>query len=211
MHIHFTLTTVAVLAGCISTAPGQQPTETVGDIEFFEKSVRPLLPRRCLHATAHSPVNGRADCSSTPDPGHFVEVTEAGPSCLDIRSALAVDHPIAALIGDLKTRGLLDSTLIVFAAEFGRTLFAQGTNGRDHNPQGFSIWMAGGGIRGGTLYGATDEFGYRAVENRLTVHDLHANMLHLLGIDHTRLTRRFGGRDVRLTDVHGRIILEIMA
>lgn len=127
------------------------------------------------------------------------------------RNAMAVDQPVAALIKDLNSRGLLDTTLIVFASEFGRTPFAQGTNGRDHNPQGFTIWMAGGGIRGGMIYGATDEYGYRAVENRLTVHDLHANMLYLLGIDHTRLTRRFGGRDVRLTDVHGRIIPEIMA
>lgn len=127
------------------------------------------------------------------------------------RNALAVDQPVAALIKDLKARGLLDSTLIVCTSEFGRTPFAQGTNGRDHNPQGFSMWMAGGGIRGGTVYGATDEYGYRAVENKLTVHDLHANMLYLLGIDHTRLTFRFGGRDVRLTDVHGRIVNELIA
>ena len=127
------------------------------------------------------------------------------------RNALAVDQPVAALIGDLKSRGLLESTLIVFTSEFGRTPFAQGKNGRDHNPQGFSMWMAGGGIRGGTVYGATDEYGYRVIENKLTVHDLHANMLHLLGIDHTRLTFRFGGRDVRLTDVHGRIVPEWIA
>jgi len=127
------------------------------------------------------------------------------------RNALSVDQPIAALIRDLKSRGLLGSTLIVFSSEFGRTPFAQGGNGRDHNPQGFSMWMAGGGIKGGTVYGATDEYGYRSVENKLTVHDLHANMLYLLGIDHTRLTFRFGGRDVRLTDVHGRIIPEIIA
>ena len=127
------------------------------------------------------------------------------------RNALAVDQPVTALIRDLKARGLLDSTLIVCTSEFGRTPFAQGTNGRDHNPQGFSMWMAGGGIRGGTVYGATDEYGYRAIENKLTVHDLHANMLHLLGIDHTRLTFRFGGRDVRLTDVQGRIVDELIA
>ena len=127
------------------------------------------------------------------------------------RNALAVDQPVSALIKDLKARGLLDSTLIVFTSEFGRTPFAQGTNGRDHNPQGFSMWMAGGGIRGGTVYGATDEYGYRAIENKLTVHDLHANMLYLLGLDHTRLTFRFGGRDVRLTDVHGRIVSELIS
>lgn len=127
------------------------------------------------------------------------------------KNAMAVDQPIAALIKDLKSRGLLDSTLLVFSGEFGRTPFAQGTNGRDHNPQGFSMWMAGGGIKGGTIYGATDEYGYRVVENKLTVHDMHANMLHLLGIDHTRLTYRFSGRDIRLTDVHGEIIPEILA
>lgn len=127
------------------------------------------------------------------------------------KNAMTVDQPIAALIKDLKSRGLLDSTLLVFSGEFGRTPFAQGTNGRDHNPQGFSMWMAGGGIKGGTIYGATDEYGYRVVENRLTVHDMHANMLHLLGIDHTRLTYRFSGRDIRLTDVHGEIIPEILA
>ncbi len=127
------------------------------------------------------------------------------------KNSLAVDQPIAGLITDLKARGLLDSTLLVFSGEFGRTPFAQGTNGRDHNPQGFSLWMAGGGVKGGTIYGATDEYGYRVVDKKLTVHDLHANMLHLLGIDHTRLTYRFGGRDVRLTDVHGEIIPEIIA
>ena len=127
------------------------------------------------------------------------------------KNAMAVDQPIAGLIKDLKSRGLLDSTLLVFSGEFGRTPFAQGTDGRDHNPQGFSMWMAGGGIKGGTIYGATDEYGYRVVENKLSVHDMHANMLHLLGIDHTRLTYRYSGRDIRLTDVHGEIIPEILA
>lgn len=125
------------------------------------------------------------------------------------KNARSVDQPIAALIKDLKQRGLLESTLLVFAGEFGRTPFAQG-NGRDHNPQGFSIWMAGGGASRGTIYGATDEYGYRVVENKLTVHDMHANMLHLLGIDHKRLTVRFSGRDMRLTDVHGKIVPEIV-
>lgn len=126
-------------------------------------------------------------------------------------NAAMVDRPIAGLIKDLRARGLLDETLIVFAGEFGRTPFAQGRDGRDHNPQGFSIWMAGGGVRGGTAYGATDEYGYRVVDGKMTVHDLHANMLHLLGIEHTKLTYRYGGRDVRLTDVHGEIVPELMA
>jgi len=114
------------------------------------------------------------------------------------------------LLGDLKDRGLLDRTLVVFAGEFGRTPFAQGGKGRDHNPQGFSIWMAGGGVRGGMAYGATDAFGYRAVENVVSMHDLHATILHALGIDHERLTYRWGGRDFRLTDVHGRVVREVL-
>ena len=126
-------------------------------------------------------------------------------------NALATDQPIAALIEDLAARGMLDETLIVWAGEFGRTPFAQGSNGRDHNPFGFTIWMAGGGVRGGTTYGRTDEFGYRVIENRVEIHDLHATMLHLLGIDHTQLTHRFGGRDMRLTDVHGEVIDDIIA
>lgn len=126
------------------------------------------------------------------------------------KNAQTVDQPIAALIKDLKQRGLLESTLLVFSGEFGRTPFAQGKNGRDHNQQGFSIWLAGGGSRGGTVYGATDEYGYRAVENKMTQHDLHANILHLMGIDHERLTYRYSGRDFRLTDIHGRIIPEIL-
>jgi hypothetical protein len=127
------------------------------------------------------------------------------------QNALAVDQPIAALIGDLKARGLLDSTLVVWKGEFGRTPFAQGKDGRDHNPQGFSLWMAGGGVKGGTITGATDDFGYRVVEKKYMIHDLHATMLHLLGIDHTRLTYRFSGRDMRLTDVYGHVIRDVLA
>ena len=126
------------------------------------------------------------------------------------KNARSVDKPIAALIHDLKQRGLLDETLIVWCGEFGRTPFAQGSDGRDHNPYGFTIWMAGGGVKGGTIHGATDDFGYKAVENKVEVHDLHATMLHLLGVDHTRQTFRFGGRDMRLTDIHGHILHEIL-
>lgn len=127
------------------------------------------------------------------------------------RNALAVDQPIAALLADLKQRGLLESTLVVWGGEFGRTPFAQGANGRDHNPFGFSIWMAGGGVKGGQVYGSTDDFGYKAIENKVEIHDLHATMLHLLGVNHERLTFRFGGRDMRLTDVHGHILHDILA
>jgi hypothetical protein len=126
-------------------------------------------------------------------------------------NAAVVDQPITALLTDLKARGLLDSTLIVWAGEFGRTPFAQGRDGRDHNPQGFTIWLAGGGVRGGMVYGATDEYGYRAVENVVTVPDLHATILHQLGLDHERLTFRHGGRNLRLTDVHGRVLHELLA
>lgn len=127
------------------------------------------------------------------------------------KNAAAVDQPIAGLLQDLKQRGLLKETLIVWSGEFGRTPFAQGANGRDHNPFGFSLWMAGGGVKGGTIYGATDEFGYKAIENRLEIHDLHATMLHLCGVDHERQTFRFSGRDMRLTDVHGHVIHEILS
>jgi hypothetical protein len=126
-------------------------------------------------------------------------------------NARAVDQPIAALIRDLKDRGMLDATLVVWSGEFGRTPFAQGEDGRDHNPQAFSIWMAGGGVKGGTITGATDDFGYRVVEKKYMIHDMHATMLHLMGIDHTKLTYRFSGRDMRLTDVHGQVIRDVVA
>ena len=126
-------------------------------------------------------------------------------------NAHAVDQPIAGLLKDLRGRGLLDETLVIWAGEFGRTPFAQGSDGRDHNPFGYTIWMAGGGVRGGTIHGATDEYGYRAVENPLGIHDLHATMLHLLGIDHERLTVEHGGRGMRLTDVHGHVFQDIIA
>jgi hypothetical protein len=126
-------------------------------------------------------------------------------------NAVAVDKPIAGLLKDLKSRGLLDSTLILWGGEFGRTPMAQGSNGRDHNPFGFTVWLAGGGVKPGTIYGATDDYGYYAIENKVEMHDLHATMLHLLGMDHKKLTYRFGGRDMRLTDVHGEVIRDIIA
>ena len=127
------------------------------------------------------------------------------------RNAMVTDQAIAGLIADLKSRGLFDDTLILWAGEFGRTPHSSGRDGRDHHPEGFTVWLAGGGIRGGTVYGATDEFGMHAVENVVTMHDLHATILHLLGLDHERLTFRFGGRDFRLTDVHGHVVREIVA
>ena len=127
------------------------------------------------------------------------------------RNCRAVDQPIAALLRDLKARGLLETTLVVWAGEFGRTPFAQGADGRDHDPFGFSIWLAGGGVKGGVVFGETDEWGYKAVVNKVEIHDLHATMLHLLGMDHKRLTFRFGGRDMRLTDVHGEVVKAILS
>ncbi len=129
-------------------------------------------------------------------------------------SAAQTDKPVAALIEDLDQRGLLEDTLVVWAGEFGRTPIAQidrGAPGRDHNPHGYTIWMAGGGVKAGYSHGATDEFGYLAVENKVHMHDLHATILHLLGLDHERLTYRYAGRDFRLTDVYGRVVQDIVA
>jgi len=122
-----------------------------------------------------------------------------------------IDQPIAALLGDLKQRGLLEDTLVVWGGEFGRTPTSENGSGRDHNHHGFSMWMAGGGVRGGMAYGKTDEFGFKAVENKVHVHDLHATILHLLGLDHQRLTFRHSGRDFRLTDVYGRVVHDIIS
>ena len=127
------------------------------------------------------------------------------------RDARQSDQAIAGLIRDLKSRGLFDETLIIWGGEFGRTPTAQGAKGRNHHATGFSMWLAGGGIRGGMTYGATDELGVHAVENRMSVHDLHATILHVLGLDHERLTYRYSGRDFRLTDVHGNIAHDILA
>ena len=174
-----------------------QPTATFGRQCLV---ARRLVERgaRFLELTVPSVGHDRWDQHSNLKAGHEL-------------NARATDKPIAALLTDLKRRGLFDSTLVVWAGEFGRTPFAQGSDGRDHNPFGFTVWLAGAGVKGGVSHGATDEFGYKAVENRLEIHDLHATMLHLLGVDHTKLTHRFGGRDMRLTDVHGHVIREVLA
>ena len=131
--------------------------------------------------------------------------------------ARELDQPVAALLQDLKQRGMLDDTLVIFGGEFGRTPTVElnnsgkSKNGRDHNPYGFTVWMAGGGIRGGTVYGSTDEFGFKATEDPVDVHDLHATILHLLGFDHEQLTYRYAGRDFRLTDVSGEVIAGILS
>jgi hypothetical protein len=127
------------------------------------------------------------------------------------KNCLEVDRPIAGLLTDLKARGLLEDTLVLWGGEFGRTPIVQGSDGRDHNPQGFTMWLAGGGVRGGLAYGETDEYGYYSLANRVHMHDLHATMLHLLGVDHERLTYRYAGRDFRLTDVAGRVVHDVLA
>lgn len=136
---------------------------------------------------------------------HFQLQTALPESCE------ATDQPVAALLADLKARDMLKDTLVVWAGEFGRTPYAQSGTGRDHNNKGYTIWMAGGGVKSGLSYGATDELGYQAVENPVHIHDWHATMLHLLGLDHTKLTFNYGGRDFRLTDVYGNVVTDIIA
>ena len=154
----------------------------------------------------------------------FIQVTHSPPNTWDQHrdlleghetNARQVDRPIAGLLEDLKTRGLLDDTLVIWGGEFGRTPTVQGDYGkragRDHNPTGFTIWLAGGGVQGGVRYGATDDYGYHAVENKVHLHDLHATILYLLGLDHEQLTYRYAGREFRLTDVHGQVVEDILA
>ncbi len=147
----------------------------------------------------------------------FVEVSQGGWDhhrnlSVDLpQSCTGIDQPIAGLLQDLKQRDLLKDTLVIWGGEFGRTPAAQGGDGRDHNNKGYTTWMAGGGVRAGMSYGSTDEYGYEAVQDKCHVHDWHATILHLLGLDHTRLTYRYAGRDFRLTDVHGNVQTKIIA
>jgi hypothetical protein len=127
------------------------------------------------------------------------------------RLARAIDKPIAGLLTDLKRRGLWNDTLVIWGGEFGRTPTCEGTDGRDHNPHGYTMWLAGGGVKQGITWGKTDDYGYYAIENKVHVHDLHATILHLLGLDHKRLTFKYAGRDFRLTDVHGELVEGILA
>ena len=147
----------------------------------------------------------------------FVELTYGNwDQHLNLKTAMtghgaAIDKPIAGLLADLKRRGLLNDTLIVWSGEFGRTPYAQGSDGRDHNNKGFTAWLAGGGVKGGFAHGRTDEYGFEAVDGKVHTHDFHATILHLLGLDHEKLTFRYAGRDFRLTDVHGTVVKEILA
>ena len=146
--------------------------------------------------------------------GHLEETWDAHASIEKNHGqhAAEVDRPIAALLADLEQSGLLDSTLVVWGGEFGRMPFSEGKGepGRNHNPYGFSMWLAGGGVKGGMAYGATDELGFEAVENRVHVHDLHATILHVMGLDHEKLTYFHQGRNERLTDVSGHVVTEIL-
>jgi uncharacterized protein (DUF1501 family) len=147
----------------------------------------------------------------------FIEVTHSGWDQHNqlaqnlTRNCAATDRAIAALIADLKRTGLFKDTLIVWGGEFGRTPGAQNTDGRNHNNRGYTMWMAGGGVKGGFVHGKTDDYGAEAVEGKVHTHDLHATILHLLGLDHERLTFRYAGRDFRLTDVYGNVVNEILA
>jgi hypothetical protein len=136
--------------------------------------------------------------------------THAGHNDATKKLCLDIDQPIAALLTDLKQRGMLDDTLVVWGGEFGRTPTTEGSDGRDHNPWGFTMWMAGGGIRGGMAYGETDPFGFKAIHDKVHIHDLHATILHLMGFDHEKLTYRHAGRDYRLTDIAGRVVEKIV-
>jgi Protein of unknown function (DUF1501) len=154
-----------------------------------------------------------ASCPNTPG-GAVSDVPWDGHSDINGNHracAATVDQPTAALLADLKRRGELESTLVIYGGEFGRTSDSQGSQGRDHNPNAFTTGLAGGGVKGGVQYGKSDEFGYKAVENRVNVHDIHATVLHLLGLDHTKLTYRFNGRDFRLTDVAGTVLRDVIA
>ena len=184
---------------------GSEP-ESIKKLYGLDKKNTKSFGEQCLMARRYSEAGVR-----------FVQVThrywdQHGNLKKDhARLAAEMDQPVAGLITDLKQRGLLEETLVLWGGEFGRTPVAQGRDGRDHNPHGFTMFLAGGGVKAGLQYGATDEYGYYATENRVHFHDLHATILHQLGIDHTELTYRYAGRDFRLTDVHGRVVQELLA
>ena len=196
---------LAVLAALSAIIAAAQSTPIV---EFFEAKVRPVFDKNC--SACHNPKAERGvrfiQCSHSYKWDQHTELFR-----LHTRNAREVDVPIAGLLKDLKARGMMNDTLVLWGAEFGRTPVAQEGDGRDHNPYGYSMWMAGGGVKGGITYGATDEFGYYAVEDRMHLHDLHATILHLMGLEHTKLTYFFSGRNFRLTDVAGNVATKILA
>jgi Protein of unknown function (DUF1501) len=180
-------------------------SEATKKLYGFDDAVTADFGRKCLLARRFAEAGVRFVEISHGDWDHHFNLTTALAA-----SCRSVDQPIAALLTDLKQRGLLKDTLVIWGGEFGRTPHAQGDDGRDHNNKGFTMWMAGGGVKGGFAHGRTDDYGYEAVENKVHVHDLHATILHLLGLDHERLTYRYAGRDFRLTDVHGNVVNEIL-
>src|SRR5665213_2609005 len=190
-------------------------TKATRELYGVDTAVTDIFGRQCLLARRlvergvrmvqvyHTQTSHRSSCQLWDQHGNLhVELPN---------NCLATDQPVAALLKDLKSRGLLDETLVVWGGEFGRIPTAENGDGREHNHYGFTMWMAGGGVKGGMTYGETDEFGFRAVHNKVHVHDLHATILHLLGIDHEKLTYRYGGRDYRLTDVYGEVVRGIIA
>ena len=180
--------------------------ESTLDLYGINDSETSAFGRQCLLARRMSESGVRfVEINHNGWDTHFGMETKLPQQCQQI------DKPIAGLLTDLKQRGMLKDTLVIWAGEFGRTPYAQNGNGRDHNNKGFTTWMAGGGVKGGFSHGATDENGYEAVEGKCHIHDWHATILHLLGLDHTQLTYRYAGRDFRLTDVHGNVLKDIMA
>src|SRR5688572_20969144 len=170
---------------------GSEPTDNFG--------------RQCLLARRFAELGVRyIQVSTNYTWDHHLKVQDGS-----ITESAKVDRPIAGLLDDLARRGLLEDTLVLWGAEFGRTPTAENKDGRNHHPQAFTMWLAGGGVRGGLTYGSTDEFGYRPVENPVHMHDLHATLLHALGLDHERLTYRHAGRDFRLTDVYGEVVHDL--
>ena len=176
----------------------------IGNAETDEFGRQCLMARRLAEAGVRYIQVNYADNKNTPRWDQHSNIKQHE------KHAMAIDKPVAGLLQDLKQRGLLEDTLVWWGGEFGRTPFAQGRDGRDHNPRGFTVWLAGGGVRGGMAFGETDEYGYEAVENKVHMHDLHATLLDLMGLDHKRLTFRNAGREFRLTDVAGRVVHEIM-
>jgi hypothetical protein len=177
----------------------------IGDKETDEFGKQCLLARRLSEAGVRFVQVNYADQSPNPRWDQHSDMPQHA------KHAKATDKPVAGLLADLKQRGLLEDTLVWWGGEFGRTPFSQGSDGRDHNPRGFTVFLAGGGIKPGFAWGATDEIGHLAVEGKVHMHDLHATLLHLLGIDHERLTFQFAGRNFRPTDIYGRVISEIQS
>jgi uncharacterized protein (DUF1501 family) len=189
-------------------------SQTTHELYGLDDKVTETFGKQCLMARRlvergvrmvqvyHTQTSHRSSCQLWDQHGGLS--TELPNNCA------ATDKPIAGLLQDLKARGLLDDTLVIWGGEFGRTPTGEGNDGREHHPFGFTMWLSGAGVKGGHVHGATDDFGWHAVEDKVHVHDLHATVLHLMGLDHQRLTYRYGGRDYRLTDVHGRVVNETL-